>query len=56
MSIRNLKSVENETVEITLLSVLYDPNGPGKSTFIHGLFFFRAVVLNPVQFVDNPVC
>lgn len=47
--IRNFRCLENAELELAPLTVLYGPNGGGKSSVLYALATLRNVVLNPAQ-------
>ena len=53
LSLKNFRSIHDASIDIAPLTVLYGPNGVGKSSLLYGLLTLRNFLTNPNQNVPN---
>lgn len=53
ISIENFRSIENVSVELGPLTILYGPTASGKSSLLYALLVLRNFILNPNQQADG---
>lgn len=49
IEIKNFRSIKNQKVKISPITVLYGHNSAGKSSLLYSLFVLRNIILNPNQ-------
>jgi len=49
LSIKNFRSIKDQTVELAPITVVYGPNAAGKSSLLYALLTLKNIVLNPNQ-------
>ncbi|MEM3341136.1 MAG: AAA family ATPase [Thermoplasmata archaeon] len=52
ISVKNLRAIKEQELELAPITVLYGENGSGKSSLINALAILKNIVLNPNQPVD----
>ncbi|MCS7264713.1 MAG: ATP-binding protein [Armatimonadetes bacterium] len=50
--IKNFRSIHEQTLDIAPITVIFGPNGTGKSSVLYALLTLKNIVLNPNQTVD----
>ena len=53
LSLKNFRSIREASIDIAPLTVLYGPNGVGKSSLLYGLLTLRNFLTNPNQNVPS---
>ena len=53
LSLKNFRSIHDASIDIAPLTVLYGPNGVGKSSLLYGLLTLRNFLTNPNQNVPS---
>jgi hypothetical protein len=53
LTVKNFRSIKDETFDLAPITVFYGPNGSGKSTVLYSLLTYKNIVTNPNQRLDG---
>ena len=53
LHLKNFRSIRDAKIDIAPLTVIYGPNGTGKSSLIYGLLTLRNFLMKPAQNIPS---